>query len=218
MSLNCMHQQVYCSSCRWCMSTEPWWNDTDRGKPKNSKKNLLLYPPQIPHGLTWARVSYVVRGQWLTAWAMAWPKMLMLVFLVVTPCRLVGRYQHFGDTYCLHLQDLEAVCSSKCSTQSCNPQNQHKQRPEISVKIMKKAVPSPESWQQAACVCPDPTTYSTVLLIFTKLKNHNTGHLTSFIIWNIFDTNTSVMSTCNMGTPPAAFYIGVLNFVRWHDL
>jgi hypothetical protein len=92
---------------------------------------------------------------------------------------------------------------------------QHKQRPEISVKIRKKAVPSPESWQQAACVCPDPTTYSTVLLIFTKLKNHNTGHLISFIILNIIDTNTAVMSTCNMGTPPAAFYIGVLNFVRW---
>jgi hypothetical protein len=28
-----------------------------------------------------------------------------LVFRVVTPCGLVGRYQRFGGTYCLHLQD-----------------------------------------------------------------------------------------------------------------
>jgi hypothetical protein len=29
---------------------------------------------------------------------------IMLVFWVVTPCRLEGRYQHFGGMYCLHLQ------------------------------------------------------------------------------------------------------------------
>jgi hypothetical protein len=29
--------------------------------------------------------------------------MTMLVFCVVTLCRLVSRYQHFGGTYCLHL-------------------------------------------------------------------------------------------------------------------
>jgi hypothetical protein len=28
----------------------------------------------------------------------------MLVFWVVTPCGLVGRYQRIGGTYCLHLQ------------------------------------------------------------------------------------------------------------------
>jgi hypothetical protein len=35
-------------------SGEPWWNDTDRGKPKNSEKKpfpVPLCPPQIPHGL-----------------------------------------------------------------------------------------------------------------------------------------------------------------------
>jgi hypothetical protein len=31
-------------------------------------------------------------------------KMSMLVFWVVTPCGLVGRYQRFGGTYRLHLQ------------------------------------------------------------------------------------------------------------------
>jgi hypothetical protein len=30
-------------------------------------------------------------------------KILMLVFWVVRPCGLVGRYQHFVGTYCLHL-------------------------------------------------------------------------------------------------------------------
>jgi hypothetical protein len=28
----------------------------------------------------------------------------MLVFWIVTPCGLIGRYQRFGETYCLHLQ------------------------------------------------------------------------------------------------------------------
>jgi hypothetical protein len=28
----------------------------------------------------------------------------MLVFWVITPCALVARYQHFGETCCLHLQ------------------------------------------------------------------------------------------------------------------
>jgi hypothetical protein len=33
-------------------------------------------------------------------------KTSMLVFCVVTPCGLIGRYQRFGDTYCFHLQCL----------------------------------------------------------------------------------------------------------------
>jgi hypothetical protein len=32
-------------------------------------------------------------------------KMLMFVCGVVIPCELVGRYIHFGGTYCHHLQD-----------------------------------------------------------------------------------------------------------------
>jgi hypothetical protein len=31
-------------------------------------------------------------------------KMSMLLFWIVTPCGLVGRYQGFGGTYCFHLQ------------------------------------------------------------------------------------------------------------------
>jgi hypothetical protein len=31
-------------------------------------------------------------------------KMLMVVFWVVTPCGLVGGYQHFRGTYCLYIQ------------------------------------------------------------------------------------------------------------------
>jgi hypothetical protein len=39
----------------------------------------------------------------------------MLVFWVVTPCGLVGRYRRFGETYCLHLQALKlnTVCFSE---------------------------------------------------------------------------------------------------------
>jgi hypothetical protein len=29
--------------------------------------------------------------------------MTVLYFWVVTPCRFIGRYQRFGETYCLHL-------------------------------------------------------------------------------------------------------------------
>jgi hypothetical protein len=40
----------------------------------------------------------------------------MLIFWVVTPCGLEGRYQRLGGTYCLHLQDclnMEAVFYSE---------------------------------------------------------------------------------------------------------
>jgi hypothetical protein len=43
--------------------------------------------------------NWYVRLEVLTA-----VKMLMFVFWVMTPFRLVGRYQRFGGTYCLHLQ------------------------------------------------------------------------------------------------------------------
>jgi hypothetical protein len=49
----------------------------DKGKPKYSKKNCAspLYPPQIPHDLTWDR-------SWVTAvgsgrWSMAWPSIIL---------------------------------------------------------------------------------------------------------------------------------------------
>jgi hypothetical protein len=42
---------------------------------------------------------YYVRYKVLTA-----VNMSMLLFWVVTPYGLVGRYQCFGGTYCLHLQ------------------------------------------------------------------------------------------------------------------
>jgi hypothetical protein len=31
---------------------------------------------------------------------------MTMLFWVVTPCRLVGRHERFGETYCLHLQDV----------------------------------------------------------------------------------------------------------------
>jgi hypothetical protein len=37
--------------------------------------------------------------------------MSMLVYWVVTPCGLVGRYKRFGGTYCFHL--LDAVSTQK---------------------------------------------------------------------------------------------------------
>jgi hypothetical protein len=49
----------------------------------------------------------------------------MLVFWVVTPCGLVGRYQRFGETYCLLLQGLTFVSTCK-STRRYNPEDQHR--------------------------------------------------------------------------------------------
>jgi hypothetical protein len=47
--------------------------------------------------------------------------MFMLIFCVVTPCELAGKYQRFGGTKCLHLQGLKmkAVCASETSASTC---------------------------------------------------------------------------------------------------
>jgi hypothetical protein len=55
-------------------------------------------------------------------------KMSMLFFWVVTPRGLVGRYQCFGETQCLHLQCsalmMETVCFSETSV-VCLPTSLH---------------------------------------------------------------------------------------------
>jgi hypothetical protein len=45
--------------------------------------------------------------------------MTMLFFWVMTPSRLVGRTQRFGETYCHHLQGPE-------STRRHSPEEQHR--------------------------------------------------------------------------------------------
>ena len=47
----------------WNMSTEEWWIDTDRGKPKSSgdkPDQMPLYPPRITHGLAWDQTHYLM--------------------------------------------------------------------------------------------------------------------------------------------------------------
>jgi hypothetical protein len=42
--------------------------------------------------------------------------MMMMIFCVATPYRLVGRYQRFGETYCVHFEGslkMETVCFSE---------------------------------------------------------------------------------------------------------
>jgi hypothetical protein len=34
---------------------------------------------------------------------------MAMLFCVVTPCRLVGRYQRFGETYCLNVEDGDSM-------------------------------------------------------------------------------------------------------------
>jgi hypothetical protein len=62
----------------------------------NSVDRLAIRTGHLPY----KRLDcYYVRFEVLTV-----VKMTMLFFWVVTPCRLVGRYQRFGGTCCLHLQ------------------------------------------------------------------------------------------------------------------
>jgi hypothetical protein len=48
----------------------------------------------------------------------------LLVFWVVTPCGLVHRYQHFGETYCLHLQGWN-ICIYLQVHMVVTPEDQH---------------------------------------------------------------------------------------------
>jgi hypothetical protein len=39
--------------------------------------------------------------------------MMITAFLDVTPCSLVEKYLHFGETYCLHLSDRRVILMIK---------------------------------------------------------------------------------------------------------
>jgi hypothetical protein len=49
-----------------------------------------------------------INAEWLNCFHYAGQRrkvqILSMLFCVVTPCGLVGRYQRFGETYCFHLQ------------------------------------------------------------------------------------------------------------------
>jgi len=58
---------------KW-ISTEQWSNDTDGGNPVLGGKPILqpLWPPQIPHRLSWVLIQASIMTGWqLTAWVMA---------------------------------------------------------------------------------------------------------------------------------------------------
>jgi hypothetical protein len=61
---------------------EQRWNETDRGKPKYSEKNLsqchFVYHKSHIDRLRYRTRSSEVRGRRLTAWAMARPKLDLL--------------------------------------------------------------------------------------------------------------------------------------------
>jgi len=51
------------------MSMEHWWNDSDRGKPNDSEKNLSHFHSLHAQDWKWTRAS-TVRGRRLTSWDM----------------------------------------------------------------------------------------------------------------------------------------------------
>jgi hypothetical protein len=52
----------------------------------------------------WILLLFLLYSSAIVSWTFLWDQS-MLFFWVVTPCGLVGRYQHFGETYHLHFQD-----------------------------------------------------------------------------------------------------------------
>jgi hypothetical protein len=55
-------------------------------------------------------------------------KMMMILFWVLAPCRLVGKCHHFREIYCLHLQTVcfsETLASTNESTPCQNPEEHH---------------------------------------------------------------------------------------------
>jgi hypothetical protein len=73
----CLLTLAYYAFPRWYEFGERRWNDILTGKTEelgDKPVPVPLYPPQIPHGLTWARTrASAVRSRRLTTWAMARP-------------------------------------------------------------------------------------------------------------------------------------------------
>jgi hypothetical protein len=80
MSLNCGHQQAYCSSSSWYEYGERWWNGVDRRKPKNSENlyhcHFVYYKSHMDYPVS--NPASMVRRQRLTAWTVAWPKFFFI--------------------------------------------------------------------------------------------------------------------------------------------
>lgn len=72
--LTCVLIKLCSTGVRW-MSMWHWWNNTDRGKPKYLGKPVSV-PLRPQHSPRWLAYDWIwtsmVRGQWLTTWAMAW--------------------------------------------------------------------------------------------------------------------------------------------------
>jgi hypothetical protein len=75
------------------------WNLRQEGR-----YDVIATSPWNPHKLLELLVRGHVLEQLVKLEVLTAAKMSMLVFWVIKPCGLVGRYQHFGGTYCLHRQ------------------------------------------------------------------------------------------------------------------
>jgi hypothetical protein len=74
----CLLTLTYYAFSRWYEFGERRWNDIDGKTEELGEKPIPvpLCPPQIPHGLTQALTrASMVRGWWLTTWAMARPSL-----------------------------------------------------------------------------------------------------------------------------------------------
>jgi hypothetical protein len=90
-SVNCSRQRAYfyppgdIGVCVWTATVEWYW----QGKTdKLGKVHVPLCSPQIPRGLTWASM---IRGRWLTAWAVAYSGVEILVVFCRSNPTVCGR-------------------------------------------------------------------------------------------------------------------------------
>jgi hypothetical protein len=101
-----------------------WSND----KSKNLYMCIKLWEEHFLRHIIKSHISLIdhcMRFQVVTA-----VKMSISVFWIVTPGGLVGKYQLFGGTYCLHLQ---ALCFSEILVSTCESTQCYKQKTNITV-------------------------------------------------------------------------------------
>jgi hypothetical protein len=113
-------------------------------------------------------------------------KTSMLVFWVVTPCGLVGRYKRLGETYCTWVLKTETWCFSETSVrtyksaQRYSPEDQHRQQATVTVRYWHQlqTVRTAVSWSGTGCVCGQRQWYNwpaegpykdAVVIAFTRL-------------------------------------------------
>jgi hypothetical protein len=151
----------------------------------------------------------------------------MSVFWVETPCGLIGAYQHFGGTYCLHLQAWcnmylrnVCICLQILATLRVGPTSTCSRSKDIKSRMTGEWYHTNLSGYEAQYISlPDMTRGSKAAQLYSRLLTaasnkvdhdyfvssckltviNNSNHLTSFEICFVFLCSfISVVAVCNL--------------------